>query len=322
MFSETAVISSDIDTLATIYKGHGCRRVLGYTYAELEMGLEAFVRFLEPYRARATCFMVGTDFDVQRNHDPIRALARGGHEIANHSMHHRQGFRLLSPEEKAAEISGMAERCVAVTGVSPRGFRSPGWNISDDALPVLRRLGYVYDASVFPTSLAPLMKLAHWRAMSSRSRADRTTMGQATYALAPIEPYLTAADRLGRTGDGGVVEIPVRVTPHLRLPFIATFLLATGWTVFKRSYAALQRKGAAIHLQFHLSDFVDYAHPALADQVPTAGDGVYVPQALRMPLRQKLEIFRRAVDLIAGDRRFVTMLEWAEAVAARARGAR
>ena len=41
-------ISSDIDTLASLYQGHGLRRA-DYTYAELAIGLENFSRFLEPY---------------------------------------------------------------------------------------------------------------------------------------------------------------------------------------------------------------------------------------------------------------------------------
>jgi hypothetical protein len=64
---------------------------------------------------------------------------------------------------------------------------------------------------------------------------------------------------------------------------------------------------------FHLSDFVDYSHPDLADQVPASG-GVYVPQALRVPLGKKLDIFRAAMDVMAADYEFVTLEQWAKAV--------
>ena len=69
-----------------------------------------------------------------------------------------------------------------------------------------------------------------------------------------------------------------------------------------------------IQYQFHLSDFVDYTHPDLADQVPAPGDGVYVPQALRVPLASRLELFDRAMDLMARDYSFVTLDEWARTV--------
>jgi hypothetical protein len=50
--------------------------------------------------------------------------------------------------------------------------------------------------------------------------------------------------------------------------------------------------------------------------VPAPGDGVYVPQALRMPLSAKLPLFERALDLIAADYEFVTLEQWATAEAA------
>lgn len=304
-------ISSDIDTLASIYKGQGCRRQSGYTYVELRMGLENFSRFLEPYGVKATLFMVGNDFLHEANHDAIRAMANEGHEIANHTLTHVQGFRLLSAAQKEAEIAGMERLCEQVTGQRPMGFRSPGWNISDDTVPILQKRGYLYDSSVFPTSLMPLLKFLHWYTMRSRKGADRTTMGRMKYMAAPITPYRTGQRDLARRGQGGLIEIPITVTPVVRLPFFATFLLATGINLFKYSYRALQACRRPIQFQFHLSDFVDYAHPDLADQVPTAHDGVYVPQALYIPLQEKLVLFRKALDTLAQDYSFSTLARWA-----------
>ncbi|WP_420129559.1 polysaccharide deacetylase family protein [Longimicrobium sp.] len=314
MSAPLAAVSSDIDTLLSNYKGIGCRRPGGYTKAELRMGLENFSRFLEPYGARATLFMVGHDFLHEPSHDAIRAVAAQGHEIASHTMTHAQGFRLLSAEEKERELAGMEEVCQAVTGARPVGFRSPGWNVGDDALPILQRRGYLYDSSVFPTTLTPLLKFLHWKTMSSRSAADRTTLGHARYMLAPTAPYRTGTRTLGRRGGGGIVEFPITVVPGARLPFFATWLVATGMDVFRQSYRLLRALGRPIQFMFHLSDFVDYAHPELADQVPHPSDGVYVPKALGMPLAEKTELFRRAMDLIAADHRFVTLRDWAERV--------
>lgn len=306
-----AAISSDIDTLWSNYKGIGCRRSAGYSYAELRMGLEAFDRFLEPYGVKATLFMVGEDFRHVCNHEAIRAVAAAGHEIANHSMTHPQGFRLLSVQDKEVEIAGMEEQCLKVTGTRPVGFRSPGWNVGDDAVEVLKRRGYLYDSSVHPTVLMPLLKFLHWKSMSSRSAEDRTTMGHLHYMFAPTSPYLCARSSFGRRGADGIMEFPVTVTPRLRLPFFATFLLASGLPMFRRSLRALVAAGRPIQFMFHLSDFVDYSHPDLADQVPSDRDGVYVPQALRMPLETKWDIFRRALDMIAETSKFKTLEQYA-----------
>jgi peptidoglycan/xylan/chitin deacetylase (PgdA/CDA1 family) len=309
-----AAISSDLDTLQSIYGGRGCRRSGGYTGAELRIGIENFCRFLEPFGVEATLFMVGRDFERPENHDAIRAAAAAGYEIANHTLTHAQGFRLLDAAEKEIEIAGMEDACAAVVGHRPVGFRSPGWNMGDDAIPILKRRGYLYDSSVHPMSLTPLFKFLHWWNTSSRTGGDRTTLGQMSYMFAPLKPYRTAADALDRAGAGGLVELPLTVVPFVRAPFWATFLLATGFEVFKKSYGLLKSMSYPIQYTFHLSDFVDYTHPDLADQVPSIGDGVYVPQALRMSLAKKLPLFQRAMETIAEDYEFSTLREWAATV--------
>jgi len=67
---------------------------------------------------------------------------------------------------------------------------------------------------------------------------------------------------------------------------------------------------------FHLSDFVDYGHPEFADQLPSTSTGVYIPQALKTPLAHKLDIFRRAMDLLAAERTFSTLEHQARAMQA------
>jgi hypothetical protein len=305
-----AAITSDIDSLEAIYKGQGCRRQGGYTRVEMRMGLENFHKFLEPYRVRATLFMVGKDMTYPENQPSIKAMADAGYEIANHSMTHAQGFRLLSAEEKEVELAGMEEICLKVTGVRPVGFRSPGWNVGDDALKILKRRGYLYDSSVHPTSLMPLLKFTHWYTMRRRVKADRTTMGHLFYMFAPVTPYRTSMKSLAQKGCDGLVEFPVTVTPVLRLPFFATFLVSTGMDLFRASLRSLKVFGYPLQFQFHLSDFVDYSHPDLTDQVPQDGQGQYVPHALRMSLESKIALFTQVMDALAADYHFLSLKDW------------
>jgi hypothetical protein len=305
-----AAISVDIDTLASLYKGYGCRRPGGYTYAELRMGFERLARFLEPYQIHSTLFMVGNDFKEPMNRSYIMSMDAAGHEIANHTMTHAQGFRLLSLEEKEAEIAGMEEICEKTIGRRPRGFRSPGWNMGDDALPILKRRGYLYDSSVHPTSIMPLLKFLHWHSMSNRNPIERTTMGHLRYMIAPIKPYHTGMRGFASKGSDGIMEFPLTVMPFIRLPFFATFLLATGLTLFRITYELLKAMAYPIQFQFHLSDFVDYGHPDLADQAPD-GHGVYVPQALGTSLTAKMIVFQKALDIIAESYSFSPLEAWA-----------
>ena len=109
-------------------------------------GIEEFHRFLEPYGVRATLFMVGNDMRHVENQPAIlRQMAEAGHEIANHTMTHAQGFRLLSMEQKDGELARMEEICLQVIGKRPVGFRSPGWNVGNDALAILKKRSYLYD---------------------------------------------------------------------------------------------------------------------------------------------------------------------------------
>lgn len=155
-----AVVSIDVDTLASIYKGTGCQRRGGYSYAELQIGLKNIIQFFAAYECPLTLFMVGSDFQHAQNIQPAKELLSAGHEIGNHSMHHEQGFRFLTPKQKKAEIAEMETICLEKVGVKPVGFRAPGWNIADDALPILKELGYCYDSSVFPTFLCQPSKVA------------------------------------------------------------------------------------------------------------------------------------------------------------------
>jgi len=310
-----AAVTSDIDTLASIYKGHGCRRPGGYTYAELQMGLENFFRFLEPYGIKATLFMVGTDFLNDNSRHMIRSIPAIGHEIANHTLSHIQGFRFLSPREKEKEIASMEELCVRVTGLRPVGFRAPGWNISDDALPILQSRGYLYDSSIFSTFLMPAMKLMYWLVTYRRSAGDRTTMGSLKHMMAPSIPYRTGKTSFSKKGKAGLVEFPITVTPFLRLPFFATSLLGAGLNHFKRSCQSLRRKKRPIQLPLHLSDFVNYSHADLTDQVPQNVSGAYVPASLYMNLEKKIDVFKQAVDIVAEHYSFETLANWSRRIA-------
>jgi hypothetical protein len=308
----TANISIDMDTLASIYKGQGCTRPGGYSYIEFRTGVDNLLAFFDGFGIKTTMFMVGNDFLFAKNHAAIQEMCRQGHEIANHSMHHPQGFRWMSDTEKERELLDMNAACQAVTGMTPIGFRSPGWNVDDSTIPLLNKLGFKYESSVFPTSFMPLLKLSHWLSMSKQPKADRTTMGQIDYMFAPLHPYHVSHSKLGKKGDNPLIEFPISVSPILRIPFFATLLLFTGIGFYKTLYRRIRSAGLPIHFQMHLSDFIDYSLPELAGQMPDASHGAYIPQALHTPLPEKIAVFREMVSCIAADYDFITLSDWAD----------
>ena len=307
-------ISVDVDSLSSIYKGHGCSLPGGYTFVEFRTGLENLSNFFSKYAIKTTMFMVGNDFLYKKNHASIKEIANNGHEIANHSMTHPQGFRWLLEKEKEMELDSMSDICWEVTGKRPVGFRSPGWNIDDATLPVLNKLKYVYDSSVFPTSLMPLMKFAHWSSMSKQKKQDRTTMGQTSYMFSPLSPYHVSDYSLGKRGNNSLIEFPISVSPYLRVPFFATLFLITGIGFYRKLYRSIRAVGLPVHFQMHLSDFIDYSIPELKDQMPGNKKGVYIPQSLHTPLSRKLDLFSELIDLIAPDYSFITLDQWAKRI--------
>jgi hypothetical protein len=307
-------ISVDVDSLSSIYKGHGCSLPGGYTFVEFRTGLENLSNFFSKYAIKTTMFMVGNDFLYKKNHASIKEIANNGHEIANHSMTHPQGFRWLLEKEKEMELDSMSDICWEVTGKRPVGFRSPGWNIDDATLPVLNKLKYVYDSSVFPTSLMPLMKFAHWSSMSKQKKQDRTTMGQTSYMFSPLSPYHVSDYSLGKRGDNSLIEFPISVSPYLRVPFFATLFLITGIRFYRKLYRSIRAAGLPVHFQMHLSDFIDYSIPELKDQMPGNKKGMYIPQSLHTPLSRKLDLFSELIDLIAPDYSFITLDQWAKRI--------
>ncbi len=313
MAKRTACISIDVDTLSSIYKGQGCTRPGGYTFIEFRRGVENMNAFFERFNIKTTMFMVGNDFKHKGNLGHIRDIHKKGHEIANHSMSHPQGFRWLSAAEKEKEIDAMDAICQQVTGSKPVGFRSPGWNVDDATIPVLKKLDYKYESSVFPTFLMPVMKFAHWRSMSQQAKPDRTTMGMWKYMFAPLRPYYTSEKSLARkcqNNKEGLIEFPISVTPILRIPFFATLLLFTGDRFYNLLYQQIRRRNMPVHFQMHLSDFADYTLPELADQMPGGGSGTYVPQALNTSLEKKLDMFARMIETIGADYDFITLEQW------------
>ena len=148
----------------------------------------------------------------------VAEIARHGHAVENHSYGHRYDLSRLSRDEILGEIERGARIIERVTGRRPVGFRSPGWNMGDEALPILKRRGYVYDSSIHPMLATPAFKALHWLSTSACEPRDRTTLGQWSYMFAPLRPYRTDASHLARRGNGGaggLVEFPISVVPGI-----------------------------------------------------------------------------------------------------------
>lgn len=301
-------ITVDVDCLKSNFKGFGLRKTR-YSYREFGLGLENILLFFNQYNVKATFFFVAKDLEIAENAFLLNEVAAAGHEIASHSYSHPQGFRLLPFEDKAFELRKSKEILEDLTGKEVIGFRAPGWNISDEVLSVLRRLGYKYDSSVFPTSISILLKALHYYAMRKRDSLTRSTLGEVYYLVSPSSPYHTDEKKLGEKGNSDFVEFPVQVTGFLRLPFFATFHLSYP-SCIEMGYMTIKNR-RIINYQMHLSDFVDYTVKEFSDEVPYQ-TGSYLPLSLKLTLTEKMKIWNKVFRIITEDYDYLPLKETLE----------
>ena len=93
---------------------------------------------LGAHRARATFFCVGER--VERHPDLAREMVRLGHDIENHSQHHRHNFSLMGPGGMEREIIEAQHSIARHTGIPPRFFRAPAGLRNPFLDPLLCRL--------------------------------------------------------------------------------------------------------------------------------------------------------------------------------------
>lgn len=100
--------------------------------------------------SRVTFFVLG--HVAERHPELIREIQDDGHEIASHGYAHGFVYR-QSPEEFEADLQKSLTILKSIVLKPILGYRAPYFSITKDslwALPVLSRLGFAYDSSIFP----------------------------------------------------------------------------------------------------------------------------------------------------------------------------
>jgi polysaccharide deacetylase family protein (PEP-CTERM system associated) len=108
------------------------------------------LRLMEEEGARATFFVLG--HVAERHPELVREIAAAGHEVASHGTLHRFVYR-QTPAELEADVRASRDLLADLAGAPVRGYRAPYFSVTRAslwALPVLRDLGFAYDASIHP----------------------------------------------------------------------------------------------------------------------------------------------------------------------------
>jgi peptidoglycan/xylan/chitin deacetylase (PgdA/CDA1 family) len=221
-----ASVSIDLDELHHYYAIHGLSEPARGEHGVYDTALTRAAAWARSLDLPLTLFAIGRDLARPESAQALAQLARAGHEIGNHSLSHRYDLTLRSRAEIEHEVAGGSAAIRAATGLSPSGFRAPGYLMTDELADVLVAQGYAYDSSVFPSPAYYAAKAAKLLSLRLRSRASRSVRGSASVLLSPSRPY-----RLGRPywrAGAGLLELPVQVTPVTRLPYIGTSIVLLG----------------------------------------------------------------------------------------------
>lgn len=297
------------------------RRIHGRGGTPSEVGRHAVLRrclprFCELFAAegvRATFFVVGSDLESDDDGRRIVAdVARQGHEIANHTWSHPYDLVRKDPADIAEEVVRAHETIAACAGKAPVGFRAPGYTVSGALLDVLCGRGYLYDSSAFPSAPYYLAKAGIMGALRLVGRPSSSILDTPRVLAAPRLPYRPAVGAPYRRGALPIVELPVSVTPALRLPVIGTSLVASPELLRRRLVSSALGTGF-FNLELH---GIDLADPA-ADEFPAelvAGEPALRRSlerkraALQATLRQAREAGAEVLTLAAAASRYQTSL--------------
>jgi peptidoglycan/xylan/chitin deacetylase (PgdA/CDA1 family) len=284
-------------------------------FAILQRCLPRFAELFARHGVQATFFVVGRDLDEDaQGRRTLAELAAAGHELANHSYAHLYDLTRLPAARQADEVDRAHGAIAACAGAAPVGFRAPGYETSAGLIDLLCQRGYAYDSSTFPAVPYYLAKAAVMAGLRLRGRKSGSILGRPGVLRAPRDPYRPAARDAYRTGHQPIIELPMTVTPWLRLPVFGTALVAAPAWLRRRLVAAALRE-PLFNLELHGIDLAD----AEADGFPPAL--IAVQPDLRVPLARKLAALDETLTAArAAGARFLPLRTAAtEAVAALAK---
>ncbi|MCB9535879.1 MAG: polysaccharide deacetylase family protein [Myxococcales bacterium] len=295
--TRTASVGVDVDSLRHYYRIHGLDEGSA-TNAAWAVGVPRFVELFGEVGVPATFYCIAEDLEVPGNAARLRALVDAGHEIGNHTWHHRYDLTRLSPAERRAEVACGRARLEDAAGAPVVGFRSPGYN-TDAALQAdVIAAGHTYDSSVFPCAPYYLAKAGVMGAMRLAGRRSQSVLGTPRVLAAPRDPYDADGDEPHRRGPSGLRQYPVSVAAGV--PLIGTAFTALGRAGSLAAVAAGHALRRHLTLEFHAVDLLglrdDGLDPALA-----------VQPDLKAPVARKRRVFRHLLSWLARRRAFVRL---------------
>lgn len=99
---------------------------------------------LKKHQIKATFFILG--WNAERSHGLVQEIYKQGHEVASHGYAHQ----LCSSQSKDALCEDLRKSKMIledIIGSEVKGYRAPSFSINNQAIILLKELGYTYDSS-------------------------------------------------------------------------------------------------------------------------------------------------------------------------------
>lgn len=290
-----ASMSLDLDDQWSYMKVHGDEGWESFP-SYLHIVVPHVLDLLDELDIKITFFIVGQDAAIEKNQAILKSIIERGHEIGNHSFHHESWLKTYSKEKIEEEIRRAEEAILSATGTRTICFRGPGFSWSNDLLEVLQKRNYIFDASILPTYISPLMRMYYfWNSkLSKEERESRKELfGSYREGFYPVKPFWW------NLGNGQkLLEIPVTTMPIFKVPFHMSYLLyISGYSTplmkaylnFSTWICKLTRTSPSILL--HPLDLIS------GDKVPQLA---FFP-GMNIPTDKKVEIFKSVIQCIKKD---------------------
>ncbi|MBS1807127.1 MAG: polysaccharide deacetylase family protein [Acidobacteria bacterium] len=302
-----ASLSLDLDNQWSYMKTHGDAGWESFP-SYLDIVVPRVLSFLKQIQQPITFFIVGQDAALEKNAQALASLAEAGHEIGNHSFHHEPWLHLYTEQQIEEEIAQAEEQIERVTGKRTTGFRGPGFSCSEPLLRVLKRRGYEYDCSTFPTYLGPLARAYYFATakLTPEEREKRKALfGKFSEGLRPLKPYQW------QLAEGELIEIPVTTLPVFKTPIHISYLLyassyspALAKLYFRTALTMCKLAGVQPSILLHPLDFLG------CDDVKELA---FFP-GMQMTGKRKVSIVHEMLAMLRSEFAVVPMKQHAEAI--------
>ena len=135
--------SAQLQQYDAAFLGDPEKKVIYLTFdAGYENGsTEKILDTLKKHQVPAAFFLVGNY--MEQNADLVRRMAKEGHIVGNHTMHHPDMSKISDKASFEKELKALEELYREVTGQElPKYYRPPQGNYSEDNLKMAKELGY------------------------------------------------------------------------------------------------------------------------------------------------------------------------------------